>query len=212
MDSPKISRALISVSNKLGIVDFARGLSQCGVEIVSTGGTRRHLEDAGVSVTDVSDVTDFPEMMDGRVKTLHPSVFAGILCRHNRKDDLEAIASQNIAPIELVVVNLYPFAATIARPNVLMDEAIEQIDIGGPSLIRAAAKNSDFTTVVCDPAQYWSVLEEVQASGKTTLQLRKRLMANAFQHTADYDKTIANYFSGQTEGCLLYTSPSPRDS
>lgn len=200
MDSPKISRALISVSNKLGIVDFARGLSQCGVEIVSTGGTRRHLEDAGVSVTDVSDVTDFPEMMDGRVKTLHPSVFAGILCRHNRKDDLEAIASQNIAPIELVVVNLYPFAATIARPNVLMDEAIEQIDIGGPSLIRAAAKNSDFTTVVCDPAQYWSVLEEVQASGKTTLQLRKRLMANAFQHTADYDKTIANYFSGQTEG------------
>ena len=200
MDSPKIKRALISVSNKMGIVDFARGLSQCGVEIISTGGTRRHLEEAGVEVTDISEVTNFPEMMDGRVKTLHPNVFAGILCRHSRKDDLEAIASQGIAPIELVIVNLYPFAATVARPNVLMSEAIEKIDIGGPSLIRAAAKNSDYVTVVCDPAQYWSVLEEVQATGKTTLNLRNRLMANAFQHTADYDKTIANYFSGQTEG------------
>ena len=200
MDSPKIKRALISVSNKMGIVDFARGLVAAGVEIISTGGTRRHLEDAGIAVTDIAEVTKFPEMMDGRVKTLHPNVFAGVLCRHNKPDDLSAIEQHGIAPIELVVVNLYPFAATIARPNVLMNEAVEQIDIGGPSMIRAAAKNSDFVTVVCDPAQYWSVLEEITAEGMTTLQLRKRLMANAFQHTASYDTTISNYFSGQTEG------------
>jgi phosphoribosylaminoimidazolecarboxamide formyltransferase/IMP cyclohydrolase len=200
MDSPKIKRALISVSNKLGIVDFAQGLVRQGIEIFSTGGTRRHLDASGVSVTDVAEYTQFPEMMDGRVKTLHPKIFAGILCRHNLSTDMEAIEEHGIRPFELVVVNLYPFAATIARPNILQHEAIEQIDIGGPSLIRAAAKNSDFVTVVSQPSQYNSVLDEVNAAGSTTHRLRSQLMVQAFQHTADYDMTISEYFSGQNEG------------
>ena len=200
MDSPSIKRALISVSNKLGVVDFAQGLVNAGIEIISTGGTRRHLENAGVPVTDVTDYTQFPEMMDGRVKTLHPKIFAGILCRHNLESDRMVMTEHDILSFELVVVNLYPFAATIAKPNILPQEAIEQIDIGGPSLIRAAAKNSDFVTVVCSPEQYSCVLEEIQADGTTTAYTRKKLMAHAFQHTANYDKTIAEYFSVQTEG------------
>ncbi|MCL4124522.1 UNVERIFIED_CONTAM: hypothetical protein GTU68_002967 [Idotea baltica] len=200
MDSPKVKRALISVSNKLGVVDFAKGLVDAGVEIYSTGGTRRHLEEAGVSVIDVADYTKFPEMMDGRVKTLHPKIFAGILCRHNNKADMQSLSDHDISTFELVVVNLYPFAATIARPNVLPHEAIEQVDIGGPSLIRAAAKNHDFTTVVCSPEQYSHVLDEITADGCTSNATRRALMAHAFQHTANYDKTIAEYFSGQNEG------------
>ena len=200
MDSPKIKRALISVSNKMGLVDFAQGLVRSGVEIYSTGGTRRHLEHSGVPVKDVSEYTQFPEMMDGRVKTLHPKIFAGVLCRHNLESDQQSLADHDIQTFELVVVNLYPFAATIARPNVLQHEAIEQIDIGGPSLIRAAAKNCDFVTVVCSPEQYSCVLDEIQEFGSTTNGTRHRLMAHAFQHTANYDKTIAEYFSQQTEG------------
>ena len=200
MNSPKIKRALISVSNKLGIVDFAKGLVAAGIEIYSTGGTRRHLEDSGIPVIDVADYTKFPEMMDGRVKTLHPKIFAGILCRHNNEIDMAALTEHEIHSFELVVVNLYPFAATIARPNVLQSEAIEQIDIGGPSLIRAAAKNSDFVTISCSPDQYSSILTQISAEGNTTNGLRKKLMAQAFQHTAVYDKTISEYFSGQTEG------------
>ncbi len=200
MDSPTIKRALISVSNKLGIVDFARGLVDQGVEIYSTGGTRRHLEDSGVTVIDVAKYTQFPEMMDGRVKTLHPKIFAGILCRHNLESDQASLTEHDILTFELVVVNLYPFAATIARPNILQHEAIEQIDIGGPSLIRAAAKNSDFVTVVSDPSQYSAVLDEIKTDGSTTNGTRRQLMAQAFQHTASYDKTISEYFSGQNEG------------
>ena len=200
MDSPPIKRALISVSNKIGIVDFAKGLVASGVELYSTGGTKRHLEQAGLEVNGVSEYTKFPEMMDGRVKTLHPKIFAGVLCRHNREDDMNSIAEHEIVSFEMVIVNLYPFAATIARPNVLIHEAVEQIDIGGPSLIRAAAKNYDFVTVVCSPSQYAEVLDEVSAEGKTTQALRRRLMGQAFQQTADYDRTIASYFSGQTEG------------
>ncbi len=200
MESPKIKRALISVSNKLGIVDFAQGLADAGIEIYSTGGTRRHLEASGLQVKDIAEYTQFPEMMDGRVKTLHPKIFAGILCRHNNETDMASLSEHDISTFELVVVNLYPFAATIARPNVLQHEAIEQIDIGGPSLIRAAAKNSDFVTVVCSPEQYSCVLDEVQDLGATTNGTRRMLMAHAFQHTANYDKTIAEYFSGQTEG------------
>lgn len=200
MNSPKIKRALISVSNKLGIVDFAQGLVHAGVEIYSTGGTRRHLEQSGISVTDVAQYTDFPEMMDGRVKTLHPKIFAGILCRHNLESDMDSLDEHDILTFELVVVNLYPFAATIARPNVLLHEAIEQIDIGGPSLIRAAAKNSDYVTVASSPDQYSSILEEIASDGKTSTGTRRKLMAHAFQHTANYDKTISEYFSGQTEG------------
>ncbi|MCH2183079.1 MAG: bifunctional phosphoribosylaminoimidazolecarboxamide formyltransferase/IMP cyclohydrolase [Mariniblastus sp.] len=200
MESPKIKRALISVSNKMGLTDFARGLSEAGIELYSTGGTRRHLESSDIPVTDVASYTGFPEMMDGRVKTLHPKIFAGILARRHNDSDVAALEEHEIATFDLVVVNLYPFAATIAKPNVLIHEAIEQIDIGGPSLVRAAAKNSDFVTVVTDPEQYWSVLEEIQAEGKTTARLRTELMAKAFQHTADYDKTISEYFSRQTEG------------
>ncbi|MEL7497730.1 MAG: bifunctional phosphoribosylaminoimidazolecarboxamide formyltransferase/IMP cyclohydrolase [Planctomycetota bacterium] len=200
MDSPKIKRALISVSNKMGVVDFAKGLTDAGVEIYSTGGTRRHLEKAGVPVVDVSEYTQFPEMMDGRVKTLHPKIFAGILCRHNLEADRLALTEHEIKSFELVVVNLYPFAATISRPNILPHEAVEQIDIGGPSLIRAAAKNSDFVTIVCSPEQYSCVLDEIGTDGTTSNGLRKQLMAHAFQHTANYDKTIAEYFSVQMEG------------
>ena len=195
MESPVIQRALISVSNKLGIVDFARGLIDAGIEIVSTGGTRRHLTESGIRVTDVSDYTQFPEMMDGRVKTLHPKIFAGILCRHNRESDMTVIAEHGILPFELVVINLYPFATTITKPGVTIDEAVDQIDIGGPGLIRAAAKNSDFVSVVCAPVQYAQVLEEVTESRCTTLETRKELMADAFRHTADYDNTIADYFA-----------------
>jgi len=200
MNPPNIKRALISVSNKLGIVDFAQGLIEAGVQIYSTGGTRRHLEASGVKVTDVAEYTEFPEMMDGRVKTLHPKIFAGILGRRNLESDMASMDEHDIKSFELVVVNLYPFAATIARPNVLQHEAIEQIDIGGPSLIRAAAKNSDFVTVSCSPDQYSAILEEVNSTGHTSNALRKKLMAQAFQHTASYDKTISEYFSGQTEG------------
>ena len=195
MESPPIKRALISVSDKLGVADFARGLADAGIEIVSTGGTKRHLDEAGIQVTEISEYTRFPEMMDGRVKTLHPKVFAGILCRHNLPADMTAIAEHGILPFELVVVNLYPFASTIARPGVTMDQAIEQIDIGGPSLIRAAAKNSDFTTIVCDSNRYSDILTEISQNGCTELQTRKALMAVAFKHTAQYDNTIADYFS-----------------
>lgn len=191
---PKITRALISVSDKLGVADFARGLADVGIEIYSTGGTRRHLENAGIEVHDVSSYTEFPEMMDGRVKTLHPKIFAGILCRHDRDDDMDSLEEHDIATFELVVVNLYPFAATIARAGVTPEQATEQIDIGGPSLVRAAAKNHKFTTVVTNPEQYWQVLEQVHETGSTSAGLRRRLMSEAFLHTADYDRVISEYF------------------
>ena len=195
MDSPVIKRALISVSDKSGIVDLAKVLVDGGVEVVSTGGTKRHLEDASVPVTDVSEYTQFPEMMDGRVKTLHPKIFAGVLCRHNLESDMSVIAEHGILPFELVVVNLYPFAQTIAKEGTTQAQAIEQIDIGGPSLIRAAAKNNSFVTVLCEPKQYNAVIEEFKATKSTSFQTRRRLMAEAFVHTANYDNTIASYFS-----------------
>ena len=150
MDSPRIQRALVSVSDKLGLAGFARGLAAAGVEIFSTGGTRGHLENEGIAVRDVADYTGFPEMMDGRLKTLHPKVHGGILCRHDNPQDMKALAEHGILTFELVVVNLYPFEATIARPGVTLREAIEQIDIGGPTLVRAAAKNYAFTTIATD--------------------------------------------------------------
>lgn len=194
-----VRRAIISVSDKLGLVDFARGLTDCDIEIVSTGGTRRHLEDAGLTVQDVSAYTGFPEMMDGRLKTLHPKVFGGILCRRDRDDDMSSIAEHGIVPIDLVVVNLYPFEATISRAGVTMPEAIEQIDIGGPSLIRAAAKNHAFVAIVTDPEQYSSVLEEINQSGAVSDELRKRLASEAFAKTAAYDRAIADYFAGELQ-------------
>ena len=197
IQSPPIKRALISVSDKAGLSDFGKGLVAAGVEIYSTGGTRKHLEDAGVPVMDVSAYTGFPEMMDGRLKTLHPKVFGGILCRHDNPDDMRSIADHGILSFELVVVNLYPFAATVAKPDVTKAEAIEKIDIGGPSLVRAAAKNQAFTTIATDPGQYPAILAEVEETGATTPALRTRLASEAFAHTAQYDQTIAAYHAGQ---------------
>lgn len=195
MSSPPIKRALISVSDKLGLVDFAQGLAAAGVEIYSTGGTRRHLEQSGIEVLDVAEYTGFPEMMDGRVKTLHPRIFAGILCRHDREDDIASLEEHEILSFELVVVNLYPFQATIAKPDVTKAQAIEQIDIGGPSLVRAAAKNARFTSIVTNPEQYSSVLDEVTESGCTTQETRDQLSAAAFAMTAEYDRAISGYFA-----------------
>ncbi len=198
MESPPIRRAIISVSDKTGIVEFVRGLVAAGVEIYSTGGTRKALEAEGLSVQDISQYTGFPEMMDGRLKTLHPKVFGGILCRHNNPEDMKALAEHGILTFELVVVNLYPFEATVARADVTRAEAIEKIDIGGPSLVRAAAKNYAFTTIATNPSHYPAILEEIQAQGCTSLGLRERLAAEAFAHTAHYDRVIATYFAGQT--------------
>lgn len=198
MESPSIQRALVSVSDKSGLAGFARGLTSCGVELYSTGGTRKHLESEGIPVRDVSEYTGFPEMMHGRLKTLHPKVFGGILCRHDQAEDMQALAEHGILTFELVVVNLYPFEATVAKPGVTLAEAVEQIDIGGPSLVRAAAKNHAFTTVATSAGQYDAILEQVKAGGCTTLELRRRLAAEAFAHTAKYDQAIAAFFGGQT--------------
>ncbi len=200
MESPKIKRALISVSDKLGLAGFARGLTALGVEIFSTGGTRKHLESEGIPVRDISDYTGFPEMMDGRLKTLHPKVHGGILCRHDNPQDMQAMAEHGILAFELVVVNLYPFETTVARKGVTAEEAIEQIDIGGPTMVRAAAKNHAFTTVATNTGQYSGILDEIAAQGCTTPELRYRLAAEAFAHTANYDRAIANFFAGKAAG------------
>jgi len=199
MPAPQIKRALISVSDKTGIIEFAKSLADSAVEIYSTGGTRRHLSEAGIEVVDVAEYTSFPEMMDGRVKTLHPKIFAGILCRHDLESDMKSLADHNIKTFELVVVNLYPFAATIAKEGITESDAIEQIDIGGPSLVRAAAKNNKFVSVVTSSAQYDDVISELKTSKSTSDGLRRRLMAEAFEHTAAYDTTIADYFASTGE-------------
>ena len=194
MESPKITRALISVSDKMGLADFAKGLCAAGVEIYSTGGTRTHLEKEGVPVIDVADYTGFPEMMGGRLKTLHPKIHGGILCRRDNIGDMNALAENNIKTFELVIINLYPFESTVAKEGVTEEEAIENIDIGGPSMIRAAAKNHPFVTVVTSQDQYPVVLEQVQKNGRTTLQLRQSLARDAFTMTGNYDNAISQYF------------------
>lgn len=194
----RIRRALISCSDKLGLVDFAAGLVANGVQIYSTGGTFKHLTDHGVDAIDVTEYTGFPEMMDGRVKTLHPKIFGGILARRDNASDLLSMQDEDIQAIDLVVVNLYPFEATIARPGVSRDEAIEQIDIGGPSLIRAAAKNHHWVAVATRPEQYSSILSEIEERGSTTLSLRRKLAAEAFAMTCNYDQAIADYFRSET--------------
>ncbi|MBI3464058.1 MAG: bifunctional phosphoribosylaminoimidazolecarboxamide formyltransferase/IMP cyclohydrolase [Planctomycetes bacterium] len=194
MDSYKIERALLSVSDKSGLVEFARGLAALGIQLFSTGGTRACLEQAGIPVRDVAAYTGFPEMMDGRIKTLHPKIHGGILCRRDRPEDMAALAEHGISTLDLVVVNLYPFEATIRREGVAWDEAIEQIDIGGPTLIRAAAKNHAFVAVVTSPEQYQRVLDEVTASRSTGELLRRELAGAAFAHTAAYDQAIADFF------------------
>jgi len=194
MTSPKIQRALISVSDKSGLIEFAKSLADAGVEIFASGGSRRHLEQAGVPVREVAAYTGFPEMMDGRIKTLHPKIHGGILARRDNPADMLAIEEQGITPFELVVVNLYPFRATIAREDVTDVEAIENIDIGGPTLIRAAAKNHAFVTIACEPGQYGAIVEQLRTSGASTYELRRELARAAFAHTAEYDTAIARYF------------------
>ena len=186
-----MSRALLSVSDKTGLAELAAGLAQRGVELISTGGTARALRAAGLDVVGVSDVTGFPEMMDGRVKTLHPAVHGGILARRDRADDLAAIGEQGIRPIDLVVVNLYPFAAAATSAGTTFDELVEQIDIGGPSMVRAAAKNFRDVLIVVDPADYPRVLAALDAEGGAGPGLRFELARKAFAHTAAYDSTIA---------------------
>ena len=188
--------ALISVSDKLGLVDFARGLAAAGVEIYSTGGTQRHLESQGVAARDIAAYTGFPEMMGGRVKTLHPKIFGGILCRADQSDDVAALNAHDMCRFDLVVVNLYPFEATIAREGVTIDEAIEKIDIGGPSLVRAAAKNHSFVTIATHPEQYSQILDEIETHGQTSPALRRRLAAEAFARCSQYDRAITEYLSG----------------
>jgi phosphoribosylaminoimidazolecarboxamide formyltransferase/IMP cyclohydrolase len=186
-----IRRALLSVSDKTGLVPFARTLAEAGVELISTGGTARALREAGLAVKDISDHTGFPEMLDGRVKTLHPKVHGGLLYLRGNEAHEAAVRAHGIAPIDLVVVNLYPFEQTVARPNVPLQDAIENIDIGGPSMLRSAAKNHESVTVLVDPADYEAVAEQIRSSGSTTLELRRKLAAKVFVRTAAYDGAIA---------------------
>jgi phosphoribosylaminoimidazolecarboxamide formyltransferase/IMP cyclohydrolase len=191
-----IKRALISVSDKTGIVDFAHSLHQQNIEIISTGGTSKLLREANIPVRDVSDLTGFPEMMDGRLKTLHPLVHGGIL---GLRDEHAAVAKEhNIHWLDLVIVNLYPFAATIKKPTVSFEEAIENIDIGGPTMIRAAAKNMGWVGVIVDPADYQTVLTEINENNSLTFATRKQLASKAFTHTADYDNVIQTYLNQTT--------------
>jgi phosphoribosylaminoimidazolecarboxamide formyltransferase/IMP cyclohydrolase len=191
-----ISRALISVSDKTGLIEFARALAQHGVALVSTGGTAKALADAGLAVTDVADLTGFPEMMDGRVKTLHPKVHGGLLAIRDNREHADAMVAHGIQPIDLLVVNLYPFEATVAK-GAGFDDCIENIDIGGPAMIRAAAKNHADVTVVVEPEDYAGLLSELSANGgATTLAIRQRLAAKAYARTASYDAAISNWFAG----------------
>jgi phosphoribosylaminoimidazolecarboxamide formyltransferase/IMP cyclohydrolase len=194
METIQVRRALVSVSDKTGLLPFARALAARGVAIVSTGGTAKTLGSGGVPVVGIADVTGFPEMLEGRVKTLHPKIHGGLLADRDKPEHMDTIAAHDIEPIDLVCVNLYPFAATIARPGVTLAEAIENIDIGGPSMVRSAAKNHHGVAVVVDPADYGAVLAELEAGGGAlSLATRKRLAAKAFAHTAAYDAAIADY-------------------
>src|SRR6188472_497277 len=193
----RISRALLSVSDKGGLVDFARALAGRGIELISTGGTRKALADAGLPVLDVADLTGFPEMMDGRVKTLHPKVHGGLLAIRDNDSHVASMRAHGIRPIDLLVVNLYPFEATVAS-NADFATCIENIDIGGPAMIRAAAKNHNDVAVVVEPDDYERVLDELkQHDGATTLALRKGLAQKAYARTAAYDAAISNWFANE---------------
>ena len=188
-----IKTALISVSDKSGLVEFARGLAGFGVAMLSTGGTARLLKDRGIAVTEVSDHTGFPEMLDGRVKTLHPKIHGGILARRDLPAHVSAISTAGISPIDLVVVNLYPFSQTVAQSACTLEEAIEKIDIGGPAMVRSAAKNHLHVAVVTDPADYAEILKEMQvANGAVGAPTRFKLAQKAFSHTAAYDSAISS--------------------
>jgi len=193
-----VRRALLSVSDKTGLIDFARGLDALGVRLLSTGGTARALRQAGIDVHDVSEITGFPEIMDGRVKTLHPRIHGGLLGRRGTDDAV--MAQHGIEPIDLLVVNLYPFEQTTASPDCSMAEAIENIDIGGPAMLRAAAKNHEHVAAVVDPSDYYDVLRALREDKGTKLQLRRKLAAKVYAHTARYDGAVANWLGARTQG------------
>jgi phosphoribosylaminoimidazolecarboxamide formyltransferase/IMP cyclohydrolase len=195
----RVGRALLSVADKAGLVELGRGLAALGVELVSTGGTARHLREHGLAVTDVADVTGFPEMLDGRVKSLHPRIHAGLLADRSVPAHLDTLAAHGIERIDVVVVNLYPFLETVARPDATPAEIVEQIDIGGPALLRAAAKNFGGVAVVVDPLDYPLLLDALAAHGGTVpLELRRTLARKAFGHTANYDTAVARWFATET--------------
>ncbi|MCL2682751.1 MAG: bifunctional phosphoribosylaminoimidazolecarboxamide formyltransferase/IMP cyclohydrolase [Bacteroidales bacterium] len=202
-------RALISVSDKTGVAEFARELQKLGWEIIATGGTMKLLQDKGINVINISDVTGFPEICDGRVKTLHPNVHGGLLARRDDPNHLQALKENNIEFIDMVCVNLYPFRETIAKPDVTMEDAIENIDIGGPSMLRSAAKNYKDVTVVCDLQDYTHIIEEIRKNGNTTLETRLQLSAKAFSHTAVYDSWIATYLQNSVQTRLIASPQMP---
>jgi phosphoribosylaminoimidazolecarboxamide formyltransferase / IMP cyclohydrolase len=190
-----VARALISVSDKTGLVEFARGLTDAGVELISSGGTAEAIRAEGIPVTTVSELTGAPEMLDGRVKTLHPKIHGGILADRRKPDHLHQLEEQGIAPIDLVVCNLYPFEQTVSHPGVALDDAVEQIDIGGPAMVRAAAKNLHSVGVLVNPSRYEQVVDEIVATGELSEVTRRKLALEAFRHTAAYDMAIAAYLS-----------------
>jgi phosphoribosylaminoimidazolecarboxamide formyltransferase / IMP cyclohydrolase len=196
--------ALLSVSDKTGLVDFARGLVEAGFTIISTGGTKKALADAGVPVKSVSEITGFPEILDGRVKTLHPKVHGGILARRDLDQHLQQMAEHGIGSIDLVAVNLYPFAQTVAKPDATLELAIENIDIGGPTMVRSAAKNFKHVTIVVNPARYAAVLEELQSRGTVSEATRFALAVEAFSHTAEYDAMISGWLYKKVEEAPLF--------
>ncbi len=196
--SDKIQRALISVSDKTGIVELARALSEAGVEILSTGGTRKKIAEAGVNVRSVSDYTGFPEMMDGRVKTLHPKIHAGLLALRDNMEHMRQVDKHGIELIDIVVVNLYPFQQTVSKEGVRLEDAIEQIDIGGPTMLRSAAKNYRDVVVVVNPERYPQIIEEMRAGdGRVSADLKFELACEVFEHTATYDRAIADYLAAE---------------
>lgn len=194
----KIQRAIISLSDKTGILEFAKELQTFSVEILSTGGTAKALREYGLEIMDVSEYTGFPEMLDGRVKTLHPKVHGGILGMRDNPAHAQKMKEHGIQPIDMVVVNLYPFEATVAKPSCTLEEAIENIDIGGPSMMRAGAKNYSYVTVIADPADYQPVLEEMKKSGgSVSKETNFRLAKKAYQLTARYDRAISEYLANK---------------
>jgi phosphoribosylaminoimidazolecarboxamide formyltransferase/IMP cyclohydrolase len=192
----KIRKAIISVSNKQGIAEFSAALTSMGVEILSTGGTAKTLRASGVPVKEVSEYTGFPEMLDGRVKTLHPKIHGGLLARRENPDDMEAIKNHGIDTIDMIVVNLYPFESTVAKPGVTFSEAIENIDIGGPAMLRSSAKNFQGVVVITDPSDYGKIIEEMKThNGDVSYQTRFELARKVFRHTSRYDSVIADYLT-----------------
>jgi phosphoribosylaminoimidazolecarboxamide formyltransferase/IMP cyclohydrolase len=189
----EIKKALISVTSKEGVLDFARGLSSLGVQILSTGGTARILREGGVEVTDVSEYTGFPEMLDGRVKTLHPKIHGGLLGLRSNAEHRAVMKEHGIENIDLVAINLYPFKQTISKPGCTLEEAIENIDIGGPAMLRSAAKNNESVTVIIDPSDYSTVLDELKHKGSVSRETNFRLAVKVFEATSSYDRMIAEY-------------------